>query len=86
MTADLELNEQAQKGLQYIEDAVVALLTRRAEGMTPSAVADALGLETRLDHGHRDMIAAGILALLVANGRVIWDGAIGRYVDNPSRG
>ena len=86
MSGDLELSEQAQKGLQYIEDAVVALLTRHTQGMTASAIADALGLETRLDPAHRDMIAAGVLALLLANGRIMWDGTLGRYVDNPARG
>jgi hypothetical protein len=86
MNSELELNDQAQKGLQYIEDAVVALLTRHPKGMTSSAIADALGLETRLDPGHRDMIAAGILALLIANGRILWDGVNSLYVDNPLRG
>lgn len=82
---DLQQRERAQLGLQYIEDAVVSLLTEHAKGLTPSAVADVLGLRTDLDPAHRDMIAQGILELLARNGRILWDGRNQLYVDNPAR-
>jgi hypothetical protein len=71
--------------MQYIEDAVVALLTEHAAGLAPPAVADVLGLRTDLDPGHRNMIAEGVLALLVSNGRILWDDRHQVYVDNPDR-
>jgi hypothetical protein len=82
---DLPQRERAQLGLQFIEDAMVALLTEHAKGLTPGAVADVLGLSTDLEPGHRDMIAEGILALLAESGRIIWDDARQVYVDNPAR-
>jgi len=82
---DLQQRERAQLGLQFIEDAVVSLLTEHAKGLTPSAVADVLGLRTDLDPGHRDMIARGILELLARNGRILWDARHEVYVDNPAR-
>ncbi len=81
----LAQRERAQLGLQYIEDAVVAVLTERRSGMTPSIVADVLGLRTDLDPAHRDMIAEGVLSLLSANGRILWDDRHQVYVDNPAR-
>ncbi len=83
--SSLDQREQAQLGLQYIEDAVVALLTRHPDGMPSAVVADTLGLSTELDPARRDMIAEGILALLSRNGRILWDERRGVYVDNPDR-
>lgn len=82
---DLDHREHAQLGLQHIEDAIVGLLTQHERGMPPSAVADVLGLESGVDPEHRDLIAAGILELLVRNGRILWDEERGVYVDNPAR-
>jgi hypothetical protein len=82
---DLPQRERAQLGLQFIEDAVVALLTEHPTGLSPDAVAEVLGLRADLDPGHRDMIAAGILALLARNGRILWDDRHQLYVDNPAR-
>jgi hypothetical protein len=48
-------------------------------------VADVLGLRTDLDPAHRNMIAEGVLALLLQNGRILWDGRQGVYIDNPDR-
>ena len=53
--------------------------------LPPSAVADALGLEAGIDPEHRDLIASGILELLVRNGRILWDEDRSVYVDNPNR-
>jgi len=82
---DLPQRERAQLGLQYIEDAVVAILTEHSRGLNSSTVADALGLRADLDPSHRDMVAEGVLALLVQNGRILWDGKRQLYVDNPAR-
>ncbi len=82
---DLESAEQAQLGLKYIEDAVVNLLTKHQDGMTVAQVADSLGLRTDLDPAHRDMIAAGVLELLIRTGRITWNDAKKRYVDNPDK-
>jgi hypothetical protein len=82
---DLAQRERAQLGLQYIEDAVVALLTDHAKGLTPGAVADVLGLSADLDPGHRDIVAEGILALLARDGRILWDARREVYIDNPAR-
>jgi hypothetical protein len=82
---DLQQRERAQLGLRYIEDAVVALLTLHPDGLPSAAVADALGLKTDLDPGHRDMLADGILALLTRSGRILWDDRRAVYVDNPDR-
>jgi hypothetical protein len=82
---DLDHREHAQLGLQHIEDAIVALLTHHEAGMTPAAVADALGLEAGIDPERRDLIAAGILELLLQNGRILWDEERSVFVDNPDR-
>ena len=82
---DIVQRERAQLGLQYLEDAVVALLTDHPAGMQAAAVADVLGLRTDLDPGHRNMIAEGVLSLLSRNGRILWDDRHGVYVDNPLR-
>ena len=82
---DLDHREHAQLGLQHIEDAIVGLLTQHERGMPPSVVADALGLESGVDPEHRDLIAVGILELLVRNGRILWDEERCVYVDNPDR-
>lgn len=83
---ELPQRERAQLGLQYIEDAVVALLTEHKKGLNSASVADVLGLSTDLDPAHRSMIADGILALLARNGRILWDDRRQVYVDNPGRG
>lgn len=83
--SDLDQREQAQLGLQYIEDAIVALLTRHPDGMPSGVVADMLGLSTDLDPGHRDMIAQGVLGLLSRNGRILWNDQRKVFVDNPDR-
>jgi hypothetical protein len=83
--SDLDQREQAQLGLQYIEDAVVALLTRHPDGMPSAVVADTLGLSTELDPDHRNKIAEGILGLLSQNGHILWDEQRSVYVDNPER-
>lgn len=71
--------------MQYIEDAVVTLLTLHPDGLPSASVADALGLRTDLDPGHRDMLADGVLALLTKSGRILWDDRRAVYVDNPDR-
>ena len=81
----LDQREHAQLGLKYIEDSVVDLLTRHTEGMSVGTIADTLGLRTDLEPGHRDMIAAGILEMLVQSGRILWDADNRLYVDNPER-
>lgn len=83
--SDIDQAERAQLGLKYIEDAVVNLLTRHTKGMSRGAIADALGLRTDLDAGHRDMIADGVLELLVRSGRILRDEVSGAYVDNPEK-
>ena len=80
---DIIQRERAQLGLQYVEDAIVALLTEHPAGLQASAVADVLGLRTDLDPAHRDMIAEGVLSLLSRNGRIVWDDGRQVYVDNP---
>jgi hypothetical protein len=82
---DLKSRELAQQGLQYVEDAVVGLLTSHPEGMTTARIADALGLGSDLEPDHRDLIVAGILELLVKSGRIHWDKDAQIYRDNPDR-
>jgi hypothetical protein len=82
---DLPQRERAQLGLQYIEDAIVTLLTEHSPGLSSGAVADALGLRADIDPSHGEILAEGILALLAANGRVLWDAKRQIYVDNPAR-
>jgi hypothetical protein len=82
---DLDHRERAQLGLKYIEDAVVSLLTRHPKGLSSSAIGDVLGLSSDLDAKHREMIASGILELLVRSGRILWDEASHAYIDNPDK-
>jgi len=81
--SDLDSRELAQLGLKHIEDAVVALLSRRPEGLPLGEIADTLGLQSGLKGERRDMLAAGVLELLVKSGRIMWDAAAERYRDNP---
>ena len=83
---DLDHREQAQLGLKYIEDSVVNLLTRHPKGLSTPAIAEVLGLSSELEPKHRDMIASGILELLVRSGRILWNETSRTYVDNPDRG
>ena len=55
-------------------------------GLAKAVVADVLGLRTDLDPGQRDMITAGIIEPLVRDGRILWNGSDGVYIDNPKRG
>lgn len=82
---ELHSRELAQRGLQYIEDAIVGLLTRHSGGMPKEEIAEALGLRTDLAQEHRDLVIAGILELLVKSGRIIWDEKEQIYKDNPER-
>jgi hypothetical protein len=79
----LAQRERAQLGLQYIEDAIVDLLSRHPEGMGADEIADLLGLRTDLKD--RSAIAAGIMRLLVESGRVLWKDRNQRYFDNPDK-
>lgn len=81
--SDLDSRELAQLGLKNIEDAIVALLSRRPEGLPLGEIADTLGLKSDFEGERRDMVAAGVLALLVKSGRIVWDAKAGRYRDNP---
>ncbi len=83
--SDLDQQERAQLGLQYIEDAVVNLLLDHPRGLPAIKIADALGLSDNLSVSHRELIATGILELLVRSGRILWDGEAGVYVDNPDK-
>jgi hypothetical protein len=83
---DLDHREQAQLGLKYIEDSVVNLLTRHPKGLSTPAIAEVLGLSSELEPKHRDMIASGILELLVRSGRILWNETSHTYIDNPDRG
>lgn len=82
---DIDHREHAQLGLIYIEDAIVSLLTEHRSGMSPSVVAEALGLGADADRDHRSLVAAGILELLLQNGRILWDAERNVYLDNPER-
>jgi hypothetical protein len=63
----------------------VNLLVSHADGMPLAGIADALGLSAELVPAHREMIAAGIVELLVKSERILWDGGHGRYIDNPHK-
>jgi len=82
---DLDHREQAQLGLKYIEDSVVNLLTRHPKGLSTSAIAEVLGLSADLEPKHREMIASGVLELLLRSGRILWDEGRRTYVDNPDK-
>ena len=82
---DFVQSERAQLGLEYIEDAVVALLSTHPDGLSATRVADVLGLRADLDSNHRDMIADGVLALLHRAGRIGWDTGRQVYVAKPPR-
>lgn len=85
MMRDLAIAERAQLGLEYIEDAIVTLLTNHPDGLTAAQVAEILGLATDTDVEHGSQIAAGILQMLVRSGRVLWHDASGRFIDNPDK-
>lgn len=82
---DLDLQEQAQLGLKYIEDAVVNLLTRHPQGQSATEIAASLGLGAELDRSHRERLIGAILELLVASGRIGHDSKARVFVDNPDR-
>lgn len=86
MTGDLDAQEMAQLGLKKIEDAIVSLLSRRAQGLSSDAIAGALGLGAGLPPDKRGSIAAAVLDLLVQSGRILWDERRRVYLDNPEKG
>jgi hypothetical protein len=85
VTSDLDAQEMAQLGLKKIEDAIVSLLSRRAEGLNTEAIADELGLGAGLPPDKRGSIASAVLGLLVQSGRVLWDEQRRVYLDNPEK-
>ncbi len=82
---DLDQAERAQLGLQYIEDAVVSLLTNHPEGLLLGAIAEALGLSNELEPEKRETIASGVVELLLRSGRILWDPVAKNYIDNPDK-
>jgi len=83
--SDLDLEEQAQLGLKYIEDAVVNLLTRHPDGLSGADIAVSLGLGMELEAAHRERLVGAILELLMGSGRILRDEGSRVFKDNPSR-
>lgn len=83
--SDLVAQERAQLGLKHIQDAVVDLLSRHAEGMSEADVTERLGLGEGLSRSNRHMLATAVLTLLLESGRVLWDPDAGVYRDNPEK-
>jgi hypothetical protein len=72
MTAMNE-REQAQTGLKQIQDAIIALLERRPEGLRNAEIADALGLRSDFRGRQKDYLTYSVLGGLLHQGRVAWN-------------
>lgn len=82
---DAVIRERAQLGLQYIEDAVVSLLTDHPAGLTPARVAELLELGAGLSPERQAAMARALLDILVHAGRILRPGGGEVYLDNPDR-
>lgn len=82
---DAVTRERAQLGLQYLEDAVVGLLTDHPDGLTPAQVAERLELGMGLAPDRQAAMARSLLDLLVHSGRILQPDGGERYRDNPHR-
>jgi hypothetical protein len=64
---------QAQAGLKQIQEAVVALLRRKPDGLRNAEIADALNLRSDFCGRQKDYLTYSILGGLVRQGRVDWN-------------
>ena len=63
-------HQQAQKGLEEIEEAVVRLLEEHPEGLTNVDVAKALGIESKSTDEHRNYLSWSVLMRLIGARRI----------------
>lgn len=82
---DAVTRERAQLGLQYLEDAVVSLLTDHPAGLTPARVAELLELAPGIAPERQAAMAQSLLDLLVHSGRILAPDGGELYLDNPDR-
>jgi hypothetical protein len=66
----MEELEQAQAGLKEIEEAIVALLKRRPDGLRNADIAEALSLRSDFLGRQKDYLTYSVLGGLIHQGRV----------------
>jgi hypothetical protein len=66
----MDEREQAQVGLKQIQDAIMALLKRRPEGLRNAEIAEALGLRSDFLGRQKDYLTYSVLGGLLRQGRV----------------
>jgi hypothetical protein len=70
--------EKAQLGLQLLKDAVFEFTKANSGGVTNAEVCHALGLHCNYGGGTKDYLSWSVLGLLMEEGRVRRDNAVGR--------
>jgi hypothetical protein len=62
--------EKAGRGLQFIQDAVIDLLSEHREGLTNAQIAKELGLHSDYQGHHQGYLAWSVMGLLLNAGKV----------------
>jgi uncharacterized protein len=70
--------EKAQLGLQLLQDAVLELAKANPTGVTNSETCHALGLHSNYGGGSKDYLRWSLLGLLMQDGKLRRDDAVGK--------
>ena len=73
MIGDSSERELAQEGLRKIEDAILALLEMRLDGLRNSEIAECLGLRSDFRGKQKDYLTYSVLGRLMKADRVTWN-------------
>lgn len=78
VTVPLGCREKAQLGLKLLKDAVLELAKANPKGIRNSDASKALGLQSDYSGGSKDYLAWSLLGLLMRDGKMKRDEALGR--------
>jgi DNA-binding IclR family transcriptional regulator len=69
----MDEQKQAQLGLIQIQEAILALLRRKPDGLRNSEIAEALNLRSDFRGRQKDYLTYSVLGGLIHQGRVAWN-------------
>jgi hypothetical protein len=75
----MDQRKQAEAGLKQIQEAIIALLNRRSDGLRNAEIAEALNLRSDFSGRQKDYLTYSVLGGLLRQGRVTWNGETKRF-------